>query len=58
MALKKPETEVVEVIEKGTNALNAIKDAGDEKSNNVWAFQLLSELFAESCKQVRASPLL
>jgi hypothetical protein len=55
MALKKPETEVVEVIEKGTNALNVIKEAGIESSiNDVWAFPLLSELFAESCRQVRA----
>ena len=53
MALKKPESEVLEVIEKGTNALNAF--SGAESNNNyVWAFELLSELFAESCRQVRA----
>ena len=52
MALKKPESEVLEVIEKGSNALNAI--SGAESNNNyVWAFELLSELFAESCRQVR-----
>ena len=49
IALKRPETDVLDVIEKG---LAAIKDVGNKE--NVWPFQLLSEIFKEN-QQVRSS---
>ncbi len=43
IALKRPETDVTEVIEKG---LTAVKEVGEKK--NTWPFELLSEIFKEN----------